>query len=321
MIRDVNVAKNAAIHPSKLMGGGAGFGAGDVFHVVHSAESGVVSWLQERIDSSHLFIYDSTYNLTAIQDALDVTVECRNDYVVVHPAVSDYDIDTTLTMSKKSVHLVCPGGLGNDVGATNAARIHMTADDKLIELTDSAIEVAGLYFKNYTLKTIMGLGTSTYACNVHNNNFLYTLTSTTCEPIVDSTHPSGTKDGGSWGTFERNWFANTAGGSSTIAVIMKIHGNCKNLRIKFNEFTLTDTITATIGIDQQAVGGTADFNTFRSETTDGTFGACINLHAKASAIGNRGACVTTTLVSGGTADVSFSDNRDALNGGEICVET
>ena len=184
------------------------------------------------------------------------------------------------------------------------------------------LELPGFYFKNYSNQTIMQLAQNAYCCNIHNNNFIFTLTSTTCKPIVtNNVSGDALHDGGSWGTFEANWFVNSAGGSSTIAVIMYIHGNAKDCRIKYNEFTLSDTITATIGINNQAVGAAVDFNTFRGDGSGATFGTCINLIAAGTAIGNRAAVATTTMLGGGTEDANFSDNRDGLNGGAVVVET
>ena len=102
---------------------------------------------------------------------------------------------------------------------------------------------------------------------------------------------------------------------------MQIHGHAKDCRIKYNEFTLSDTITATIGVDNQAVGAAVDFNTFRGDGSTATFGTCINLIAAGTAIGNRAAVATTTMLGGGTTDANFSDNRDGLDGGAVIIET
>jgi hypothetical protein len=191
----------------------------------------------------------------------------------------------------------------------------MTSDLPLMTISDSAIEIAGLYFKNYSNNSVMQLETASYALNIHHNNFMWTAASTGCVPIVDN-QITTTYDGGSWGTFEANWFANVAGGSATVAKLFRVHGNAKNFRIKYNEFTLSDAITVTIGIDQQAVGGTVDFNTFRGDDNVGAeWTNCINLIAKATAIGNRAAVGTGQLFSGGTTDANFCDNMDGLNGG------
>ena len=122
-------------------------GIGNVYWVVKATETFYPIFLNK-----HQFKYedgsDSVH--TSIQSALNATVECRNDYVIVMPSNSDYDITSVLTMSKKSVHLICPAGLGYDVGATNACRIHQnTASTAIIAVSDSSIEIAGFYLKPY----------------------------------------------------------------------------------------------------------------------------------------------------------------------------
>lgn len=299
-----------------------GLGIGNIYYVIKESEAFFDQFMADNEgeygDGSQIVHTDSGDG-ASIQSALDATVANRNDYVVVNPSQSDYDVTSTLTLTKKAVHLICPGGLGNKVGATNAARIHMTSDLPLMTLSDSSIEVAGLYFKNFSNNSIMQLESASYALNVHNNNFLWTAASSGAVPIVDN-QITATFDGGSWGTFESNWFANVAGGSATVAKLFRIHGNCKNLRIKYNEFTLSDAITVTVGIDNQAVGGRVDYNDFSGDGTTAVWTNCVNLITKASAIGNRFAVGTGQAFSGGTADANFSDNRDGLNGGEVMVE-
>lgn len=319
-----------------LRGGSAllGLGIGNVYYVIKET----APYAQQFIDDYSVDYSDGTNSIcldkgvttssaavavlnTGIQDALNKTVANRNDYVIVMPSQADYDIGATLTMSKKCVHLIAPGGLGNQVGATAAARIHPIDDLAAIKISDSSIEVAGFYFKNYSNQTIMQLAQNAYACNIHNNNFIFALSSTTCAPIVTNIVSGNTlNDGGSWGTFESNWFVNSAGGSSTIAVIMQIHGNAKDCRIKYNEFTLSDAITATVGIDNQAVGAAVDFNTFRGDGSTATFTNCVNLIAAGTAIGNRAAVATGQMFSGGTTDANFCDNKDGLDGGALWVE-
>ena len=299
-----------------------GLGVGNVYYVIKSSEAYYDQFIADRqgeYGDGSLIVHSDAGTGDGIQTALDACVANRNDYVVVQPSQADYDLTATLTLSKKAVHLICPGGYGNKVGSTNAARIHMTSDLPLMTISDSSIEVAGLYFKNFSNNSIMQLESASYALNVHNNNFMWTAASTGCVPIVDN-QITAAFDGGSWGTFESNWFTNVAGGSATVAKLFRIHGNCKNLRIKYNEFTLSDAITVTVGIDNQAVGGRVNYNDFSGDGTTAVWTNCVNLITKATAIGNRFAVGTGQAFSGGTSDANFSDNRDGLNGGAVMVE-
>ena len=104
-------------------------GIGNVYYVCKTTDTAVYADMWKRYGGSRKKYEDDSLILhSTIQSALDATVECRNDYVIVMPSDSDYDLTAVLTMSKKSVHLICPAGLGYDVGATNAARIHQTTD-------------------------------------------------------------------------------------------------------------------------------------------------------------------------------------------------
>lgn len=294
-------------------GAPAAMGVGNIYYVLKSTESFYPQFIKDK-----QFSYsDGSKSVhTAIQTALNKTVANRNDYVIVNPSQSDYDISAVLSLSKKVVHLLAPGGLGNRVGSTAACRIHPHSTDvPTIKLTDSSIEVAGFYFKNYSNQTILQLAQNSYACNFHNNNFVWAAASTTCVPIVTNIVSGNTlNDGGSWGSVEANWFVNSAGGSATVAVLFQIHGNAKDCRIKYNEFTLSDAITVTVGVDNQAVGAAVDFNTFRGDAAVAVWTNCINVIAAGSAIGNIGAVATGQLLSGGTAASSFSENYDGATG-------
>jgi len=162
MIQDRNIANNAGIFPGKI----AGTGCGEVFYVCKNTDSGdkvVYRWLRSRTKKSHLF--------TDIQDALDKTVACRNDYVIVYPSATDYDLTETLTMTKKCVHLICPAGLGSNGFPTNAARIDMTADDEAITVTGDCVEIAGFFFKGYLDASIIHLSGTRWHPIIHDNFF------------------------------------------------------------------------------------------------------------------------------------------------------
>lgn len=311
---DTYILRKGVSSISDLVGGAAaiGMGVGNVYYVIKSTET-YYDQLNSRL--AHVYEDGSQAVHNTIQSGLDATVANRNDYVILWPSQDDYDITSKLTFTKKAVHLICPAGLGNRVGATNAARVHMnTASTAVMNISQSAVEIAGIYFKGYSKQTIVELSTNSYALNLHNNNFIFSPASTDSLAVIDNVVSGDSLyDGGSWGTIEANWFVNSAGGA-TIPKLVNIHGNAKDCRFKYNEFTISDTTTVTIGIYNDGIAGTADFNTFRAGTGC-AWTHCISLHASGSAIGNRATVGDSEIVTGGASGLSFSDNFNGIAGG------
>lgn len=307
-IRNKNIANDAFIMPHKLAGGGAIAAPGEIFYVCENTTSGektVYSWLAARVPSENL--------KTNIADALSATVECRNDYVLVMPSDSDYDITAALTMNKKCVHLIGVGGFGYDRGSTNAVRIEQTtAATAVIAISDAAIEVAGFYLKPYIGVSHITLAATSYAPNIHHNSFMLKWTTSNEGCIV------GTGDAGAWGSVaERNWFVSQAGNDQTCAAVIDIGASATSARVNYNDFMIGDGNTATVVVKNLATKGTVNFNNFQLAAGDGTITHAIQVGAWGSAIGNRACVQDGAIMTGGTVDISFVDNYNASNGGTI----
>lgn len=304
---------------------GLGLGVGNVYFVCNTANTAVYADLLKKYEnqvyddgSSILYPHtavDATVTINGLQNALSAMVSSRNDYVVVMPSEADYDIATTLTISAKAGHLVCPAGFGNQVGATNAARIHQNAAYPIVTLAQSSIEIAGFYVKNYAqysgfyaATSVAGVGV--YGCNVHNNSFTMRSTTTAAKPMIDFNG-----DAGAWGSIESNWFI-TAVSNATYTSIVQIESAATAARVKYNEITIGDSCTATIGISNQAVKGITSRNVFSecggtgAGVSGGTITKAISIHATGSAIENRGAVASGHMLTGGTAAVSYDENYD-----------
>ena len=162
-------------------------GMGNIYYVVNSADTAVYSDIYQRLagqaysDGSQILYTHTasgaTVTLNGIQSALDACVANRNDYVIVLPSNSDYDLAAALTMSKNRVHLVCPPGIGWGGMPGNSARIHQnTATTQNIVVTADCVEIAGLFFKGYdgTAKdapSIIHLSGTRWTPNIHDNFF------------------------------------------------------------------------------------------------------------------------------------------------------
>lgn len=315
----------AKINASSLLGINT---TGNVYYVIKKTES----YYDQFVSDYHTVYADGSDSIcadvgtattsattallnTGIQDALDKCVANRNDYVIIMPSQADYDIGATLTMSKKAVHLICPAGLGNEIGATNAARIEQLSAVPVITLSDAACEIAGLYIKNYAqysgfYAATSSAGVGVYGVNIHHNTFTMRSTTTAAQPMI---YFNG--DAGAWGSLESNWFI-TAVSNATYTSIIQIEASATSARVKNNEITIGDTCTATIGISNGAVKGITSGNMISEcggtgATSGGTVTKAFAIHASGSLIGNRCAVATGKLMSsGGTTAVSWVDNLD-----------
>ena len=300
-----------------------GLGIGNVYWVIKSTEAYYSTFLA---DHQRTYTDGTSAVYTDIQTALDATVANRNDYVIVQPSESDYDLTAELTLSKKCVHLLAPGGLGPRRGATAAARLHQTTDGQMIfSVRASSVEIAGFYLKPYAGHPAIGLcGTGTYApayCpNIH-HNFIY-MTGNSGDPVITNEVTGNTlNDGGSWGSVESNWI--TAAGAATIPIMVNFHSQATCARFIGNDINIGDGITCVIGVNNQGVKGAVNDNHFYSGggASGGAFTHCISVHASGSAIGNRGTVPDGALVVGGTSTYSFSDNVNGTAAGVTDDET
>jgi len=300
----------------------APFGAGKVFHVCQVATD-TYDYLSKILvpDSDgvpRLYGHSSTASAVTsdgIAAAVAQTVEGRNDYIVVWPADSTYYIDAAVALNKKSVHVVCPAGMGYDIGSTNAARIQqITASTACFAVSDSAVEISGFYIKNINGASAITLAATSYAVNIHHNTFPLIWTSSAIGSII------GTGDAGAWGKIERNWFVSQSGGAQTCAAgVIQIQASATACQVNHNQITIGDTQTATIGISNAAVKGHTDFNIFSESggsgvPDGGTITSCVSIHASGCAIGNRCAVAAGQALTGGTAAHSFVDNMDGATG-------
>ena len=296
-----------------------GLGIGNVYRVIKSSEAYYGQFIEDyqfEYSDGSLAVHADDGSGDGIQSALDACVECRNDYVIVQPSDSDYDLTAVLTLSKKGVHLICPAGIGNEYGANGACRLHQTtAATDVFAMSDSSIEIAGFYLKNYQNISHITMAATSYSPNIHHNTFTMNITSTTAEACI-----AGTGDAGAWGTgIYNNWFVSYAGTSATIASIITIGSSATAAHIEHNRFTIGDGNTATVCITNSAVKGGTNYNLF--ETGGGTYGGtithCVSIHASGSAIGNRATVADGVIVVGGTSDSSFSDNMNGAGGGAV----
>ncbi len=305
---------------------GGGYGMGNVYYVMQAANpnySAFISAYQGNYPDGSAVVH------TTIQSALNATVTERNDYVIVMPDNDDYDITAALTMTKRNVHLICPAGIGAEVGSSNAARIHQnTANTEIIILSSLAdgCEIAGFWFKAVTTQTtaynISVPSASTGQCsNIHHNTFNVTVSGATDAGAISF----GAGGSGNYSNIHHNRFYFSGNGATgAYGVYMATTQSI----FAYNDMHVLNGATLTVGVRCAGVGSIIKYNNFfahRATTgiAAGAFGAAIILEDNADGtcvIGNRGAVATGTLIQGGTADTTFCDNRSAVDGGLVPVD-
>ena len=308
------------LNVDKIVGPGAllSMGVGNIYYVCETANTPVYEHMALRYDG---LLYDDGSDVlhTSIASALSATVECRNDYVVVQPKDADIDITAALVMDKKNVHLVCPAGLGYDMGANNSLRIEQTTDSlAVIAVSDAAVEIAGFYFKPdpSTSGAIITLAATSYAPNIHHNYFTLKIS------VANGAGIMGSGDGGAWGQIVRNKFECQVS-AQTYGSIVYIGASATGAEVSYNQFSIGNDSTATLCINNGAVIGNTNFNVFGTcggsgvATNGGQIGHAISINPSGNAIGNLGAVGDGEMVTGGTANHSYCENYDGNSGGSL----
>lgn len=171
------------VKANAYLGGTAlGAGYGNVYYVCQTANTIPYRDISAKF-GGETYSDGSQILHTTIQAALDVTVANRNDYVIVVPDTSDYDLTATLTMSKARTHLLAPAGLGWGGITGNSVRVHMTtAATDTITVSADNIEIAGFFFKHDASSTTgntITLSGTRWCAHIHDNFFgMYATAST-----------------------------------------------------------------------------------------------------------------------------------------------
>lgn len=152
------------------VGGVDAFGIGQIYYVCQTTNS---LYSTDIVQSKIGGYPDGSQRLhTDIQSALDATVSNRNDYVIVMPDSSDYDITAALTLEKHRVHIRAASI--PQFATYNMVRVHQTtADIAAFQFTTThiaSVELAGFFIKCATDAPGIHLGTvPSWHLNIHHN--------------------------------------------------------------------------------------------------------------------------------------------------------
>jgi len=295
-------------------------GAGNIYYVVQAANSHVYNFVQANYAQS--YADGSVAVHTTIQSALDATVANRNDYVIVMPDSSDYDITAALTMTKKAVHLICPAGLGSGGFPTNAARVHQNTNaTACITVTGDCVEIAGLFFKGEEGSDIITLSSTRWHAVIHDNFFGIAATASSNNYGV-----VGTGACSHCSIFD-NYFTNYSPGAmsgtnnNVAAFVALTAGGSTRNNICRNVMMTGGNTTVAAAINYAGYGGVITDNMiWENVAFGGTEAGILTLGISTSAdclvANNRiGIATAGDGVSGGTADQSYVVNYEGTSGG------
>ena len=309
-------------------------GAGRVF-VVGQAGTDTYSFYQDLIgfnaptDRIQLVSCTAAAADVAINSALTSCVDNRNDYVVLLPSTSDYDLTAALTMTKKSSHLVCLPDM-NRKGLGNSVRVHQTtASLANVVVTADNVEIAGIFFKQYDSTgydspAIIHLSGTRWTPHIHDNFFGCSAS--------NATKPTGILADGACSHFNihNNYFTNyapalTTGTNNTIDAFIKISKTSSTRgRIADNIIHTGCNTTVDTGINCQAAYAVIDNNTLVADKAVGAADAGVMTIGITGVVSSS--CKRNTFhgvagaFSGTTNDSSDVLNYDATNGGTLTDE-
>jgi hypothetical protein len=311
---------------------GLSLGAGNVYIVANTADTYAYPAAKRRFGNARnhdgtkvFYSHHATASVVSENGIKEALAQCqanRDDYVIVLPSSGSYYTDEAWSISKESVHLVAPSGMGVPYGSNKSVRVNqITAATEVLNLSANYCEVAGLWMKNYYSAATVILAAA-QASNVHHNYFALQHTGGTNAPAI-----YGTGAGGAWGQIYNNWIISQAGNSATCAAVILIDATATGAVVSHNMITCGDGNTFTIGISNQAVKGMTNFNIFNESQSSGGYSggviaAAISISPTGGAVGNRGAVASGHLLAAdGTTNVSYSQNFDGQAGGATAVTT
>ena len=304
------------------VGGIEAAGLGNVYYVAQTTR---YQYTSDFYQSKKGIYPDGSQRLhNTLQAALTATSSDRNDYVIVFPDYLGYSITSTLSWAyKQHVTLICPSAMaGFDVGCDRGGVITMaTTDTPVITLTGHHAQVAGLTIVNAasdaatSASGISAAASCAFYSRIHHNHFEMYTDGATNSPILGNA-TSGLAYSRIW----NNKFHNYSGSGDTIAAVINIAANATAVDVVGNELH-TNANTWTVGIANYSVQGMTKDNVVCAGV-GATVSAAIGANAAETAIiGNRLQVATGEGLTGGTADNTFVDNKDAENGGAVEIET
>ena len=165
MIKNRNIASNAAIDPSKIAGGlgDERFGLHEIFYVCKSTSTHQYAWLQEHVDAGHLV--ESVTAAVALAGAYDV--------IKIMPGV--YDEGAVIDITQEGLKIIGSNTTGFMYGTTSLKA--SAADHIIFTLSANGIEIANLSFIQSNANIVISINSGTtgsaavYKNHIHDCHF------------------------------------------------------------------------------------------------------------------------------------------------------
>ncbi len=297
-------------------------GIGNIYYVMQTSNA-----LYDRFISDYQNEYSdgSLVCHTTIQAGLDAVVSNRNDYVVVMPDSSDYDITAALTITKSRFHIIGAGGIVPNGGMpSNSVRIHATNANDIFHITGSnaaTVEIAGFFFKCAAEKAGVNTGSvTTWHLDIHDN-------------FVGMATSAGAGAGGIAGTgaanhasIHHNYINGYApAGSKDAAAMISLGGTSTRSVITENILVAGSGMTYDVGItaggaDTIIRGNIIDEGASALGATAGTFTVGIAANFNAFVYDNLFMmAVPANAITGGTGNQTALRNYEGTSGSTVTV--
>ena len=259
-----------------------------------------------------------------IQAGVDAVTTNRNDYVVVMPDPSDYDVTAAITLTKSRFHVIGAGGETGSGMPSNSVRIHGSGTNDIFHVTGSnaaTIEIAGFFFKCAADKAGVNTGSvTTWHLNIH-DNFVGMATSA-------GAGPGGISGTGAanHATIHHNYLNGYAPASTKEAAAMiSLGGSTTRSIIAENTLVAGSGMTYDVGITSGGVdtiirGNIIDEGASALGATAGTFTVGIAANFNAFVYDNQFMMATAAnAITGGTGNQTALRNYEGTSGSTVTV--
>ena len=313
---NVKCAKNLTVNGA-LIGGGPS-DVGNVYYVILSSKAFYSDFYNSRqgnYSDGSAIVYPDAGTGDGILAAIAACKGGRNDYVIV--GTGTYTMTAAIDLvGKSSLHLIAANGGGMPVGSPGAVIIHQNGNYSAVKM-NAFCELAGFQIENMTGYNAIEVPTNLAWVNIH-HNLIKWQTSAGVDAIF------GASNGGSYGSVHHNKIVQWSGTGGRAGIYF---GNAATvcMTISDNEIIAYGGSTFDYGILYTGAGGMVRDNYISesggSAAGGGTVTVGIEVGVNTAAISNRVAVAAGQGLAGGTANRTFVDNKDALNGGAVEIVT
>lgn len=288
---------------------------GNIYFVNNSPTSAKGIELTKRFGATR-YSDDSLMLHTTPTTAITACIGGRNDYVIL--STGTYALTTAITLTgKSSVHLIGQNGLGMDIGTAGA--VILRQDGNYTTITNNAFcETAGLQIENKIGYSAIDVPTGIGWTNIHHNLFKVSLSAG-----IDCVNYGS---GASWGSIHHNKFVQWASTGGRACIYIPDQATTAVTVANNDILAFGDGLVWDNGIYHYGLGGLVRDNYIGESGGTAAIGGAtitvaINVGVATNVANNRTCVATGQGLNGGTANITFVDNRDGQAGGATAITT